>query len=610
MSRFGRVPRRPDHWSTPHERARFRAAERIDAQLDPVEAAWLDEHLAGCDACRAVAKAYEADRVALRALRDITPEPPRDLWARTAARIEHEAGGHGRSARLTTVSSRWPLGAMSAIAVVAIVIGATALSGGWLQSSPGVDTANSSSGATSKPAATPMLVAAGSVGWLRTLADGAYAYNVAALDEVCPMGDQPDCAALDDLAFETLDLEAAPKSVIGSPTDGQAIVVGQDASGRQSIFVVSLPKARTESQPASATPEPTPTPTEVATASPAETSTPDTSPSPTPEATESATASPEVTASVEPSEAPIQTAEPTATTEPSPIVTPVPTPPTLLTPSPEPTVALSLAIASGVSVVGESAAFSADGAWFAFTARPANASAGPDIYVWRVGDPQARRLTTDGLSVFASWDGDAVIGSGPASDDPIDGQFESVSFRLDPASGERADVSDGLWRPAVDPTGTFAVAWDGSVQAPTAERGDMTAGRGDLRIVRWPADGNASGSVGDPIPGASGPIADFDVRWDETGSWLAIWIADPADPNIGRLTLLRLDRESGRLARPDGAPTDVPALPGFSIGDGRLAWVTPHGQDAQGSKVQVVAWSGDGVGATESVPGEDVVVVR
>ena len=84
----------------------------------------------------------------------------------------------------------------------------------------------------------------------------------------------------------------------------------------------------------------------------------------------------------------------------------------------------------------------------------------------------------------------------------------------------------------------------------------------------------------------------------------------PTDPTIGRLSLYRLDRGSGALERPKGAPTDVPALPGFSIGDGRLAWVTPHGQDAEGSKVQVVAWSGDGVGAVESVPGEDVVVVR
>jgi anti-sigma factor RsiW len=221
MSRFGRVRRRPDHWSTPHERACFRAAERIDAQLDPAEESWLNEHLGGCDECRAVAEAYDADRLALRSLRDITPEPPRDLWARTAARIEREAGGRGRSLRPTALPARLPVGALSGIVVIVIVLGATALSGGWLLPGSGVDTAQASSagGTTIQPGATPMSVAAGPVGWLHTLRDGEYGYNVAALDEVCPIGDQPDCAALDDQAFESFNMAAAPKSVIGSPTN-------------------------------------------------------------------------------------------------------------------------------------------------------------------------------------------------------------------------------------------------------------------------------------------------------------------------------------------------------------------------------------------------------
>ena len=45
-------------------------------------------------------------------------------------------------------------------------------------------------------------------------------------------------------------------------------------------------------------------------------------------------------------------------------------------------------------------------------------------------------------------------------------------------------------------------------------------------------------------------------------------------------------------------------MPGFSIGNGRLAWATPHGQGAEGSRVQIVAWSDDGVGAAESGPGK------
>ena len=53
---------------------------------------------------------------------------------------------------------------------------------------------------------------------------------------------------------------------------------------------------------------------------------------------------------------------------------------------------------------------------------------------------------------------------------------------------------------------------------------------------------------------AAGPIADFDARWDETGSWLAVWIADPVDPALGRLSLLHFDPATGLLDRPVGAP--------------------------------------------------------
>jgi hypothetical protein len=109
---------------------------------------------------------------------------------------------------------------------------------------------------------------------------------------------------------------------------------------------------------------------------------------------------------------------------------------------------------------------------------------------------------------------------------------------------------------------------------------------------------------------ADGPVAEFDVRWDETGSWLAVWVADATDPTIGQLSLVHLDRATGKLDRPRGAPQDVTALPGFSIADGRLAWATPPGQGGEGSRVQIVAWTNETVGAVESGPVEDVVVVH
>ncbi len=104
MSRLHRIRRRraADSLAT-HDRARGLAAERLDGPLQPTHAAWLEDHLRGCLTCRSIATSYEADRMALRAMRDRTPEPPRDLWARTSAAIEHESAlGRGRPRRATS----------------------------------------------------------------------------------------------------------------------------------------------------------------------------------------------------------------------------------------------------------------------------------------------------------------------------------------------------------------------------------------------------------------------------------------------------------------------------------------------------------------------------
>jgi hypothetical protein len=153
------------------------------------------------------------------------------------------------------------------------------------------------------------------------------------------------------------------------------------------------------------------------------------------------------------------------------------------------------------------------------------------------------------------------------------------------------------------------VTWDGTVGlAPDG----MTPVPADGSLVLRGFNG-ATGVDATSAPAAAvaaGPFAEFDVRWDETGSWLAVWLADASDPTIGRLSLLQLDPVTGELDRPHGAPHDMPALPGFSIANGRLAWATPPGQSGEGSRVQVVAWTDDGVGAVESGPVENVVVIH
>ena len=604
MSRFGQVGRRPDHWASPHDRARSRAAERLDAPLSEAESTWLEDHLAGCAACTATAEAYEADRLALRSLGATMPEPPRDLWARTSAGIEQAAAGQRRLDRTAT---RRPIvaqfGAIAGIAVVAVLVGSSVLSGAWLDgpsgTTNGVDGSDSVDGSVAAivtpiptgiavvPGATPIAVDAGSVGWFDVGADGSYAYNVAAVDEVCAEVDQASCAALADEPGERVALATAPKSIITSPSNGQAVVVGDDDGGGNQVFIVALPGGGDTTGAPSPTPAVTPDPTAIPTPDPA--TSPTTPPDASPSTDPTTSADPSVEPTVEPSVEPTMTASPTAA---------------------------ALAIVSGVSVVGDAAAFSPDGTWFAFTARPADGSTGPDIYVWRVGDERAQAITTNHASAFGSWVAGQIVGSRlgeplvepeASSDADQPAQSLPVLFSIDPSSGVETVLPNGAWRPAVDPTGSRAVSWDGTV-APSADGTTITLTDGRLVLDTW-SDG-ATQVDPDAYSITDGSLGDFTVRWDETGTWLAVWVAGVSDPSVGRLSLLHIDPSSGDVTRPKAGPQDVLALPGFSIENGRLAWATPPSQDGEGSRVQIVAWSGDGVGSIESAPGTDVVVVR
>jgi hypothetical protein len=373
---------------------------------------------------------------------------------------------------------------------------------------------------------------------------------------------------------------------------------------------------------------------------------------------------------------------------------------------------MAIAILTDVTVVGRAAAYSPDGMWFAFSARPADGSAGPDIYVWRVGDVAARPITADHASTFASWVGGTVLGSrvtistpglpiesppvesvpaeSPGSEGPhpggtigipppIDGprsvgpaasvepslstepgpsveptpvvELIPQAFLVDPWTSTEVALIDAEWQPVVDPTRLAVVAWQGTV---AVDDDGLTTAPATGNLVVHPFHGPlesddpvASASVSwSPSLGASlavtpevsllgspsvvvsasaspevmrdflpqivaaGPIADFDARWDETGTWLAIWIADPIDPALGRLSLMHFDPLTGLIDRPIGAPQDVTALPGFSIGFGRLAWASPPGQGGEGSRIQIAAWIDNVVGAVESIPVEGAIVVQ
>jgi hypothetical protein len=698
IGRFGGVRRRPDSWASPHERARTRAAERLDGPLAASEALWLDAHLADCEACQAIADAYDADRLLLRQLRDDRPDPPRDLWARTAAGNERDDAARPRSRSAPRSRRRTSLPALSALsglAVVGVVVVATAISSGLLGPAKREVTASPSVALASLgiPQPTNIAVGAGRVHWLGAVDDGAFAYNVADIDVVCPIDRQPDCPQLADGHARRVTLTATPKYVFQSPIDEQAVVMGTDASGADAVIVVTLP-----------TPDPTPDATaatspeisseSLATTPPSTdsiaTSTPEATPTPSPTPL---VVFPSDLASFSPSDlgsASLDVTSPSADVE-----------------SPAPSDGTAIAIITDVTVVGRSAAYSPDGMWFAFSARPADGSAGPDIYVWHVGDVAARPITTDHASTFASWVGGNVLGSrvvvadsglpvaslpveslpikSPGTENPpeatieipppIDGPRSVVpaaslqpsgsiepgpseepapevvpqAFLVDPWTSTEIAQIDADWQPVVDPTLLAVVAWQGTVvvgsdgitTAPATGNLVLHPFRGPLEnedpitvppaspsldtsqvvtpgitaVVSPVLDVSASAApevlrdFPDQIV-AAGPIADFDARWDETGTWLAIWIADPIDPDLGRLSLLHFDPMTGQIDRPIGAPQDVTALPGFSIGYGRLAWASPPGQGGEGSRIQIAAWTDNVVGAIESIPVEGAIVVQ
>lgn len=634
--------RRPDGSSPVHERARAAAAARLDGPIDPAAADWLDDHLASCADCSAVADAYDAQRRELRAMRDRLPQPPRDLWARTAAAIERESprsvvGREPSRPRPAPRRAAAPLGALSGLLVIAVVLGATVLSQRPLPSIG--STASPSSVAVvpttpSFPGATPFTVAAGNVGWLRVGRLGHVDVFDSEVDRVCPGRNGAECPPIDEPKPNSITLPDSPSAVVKSPNDKQLVVADSNTKGTGGeLYVVADPDATAAPSPSAV------------------------SPSPSPSATVSAQPTPTPAASPSPSPKPTPVDSPTPTTTPTPSVTvvatlpatgsPTPSPRDTVTPSPSPSEMPSQpssgtrAIASNVIVVGEAAAYSPDGVWFAFSARPADGSQGPDIYIWHVGDDNAKPITTDHRSVFATWLGKLVLASrGVANTTQPAGSrtLRPQAFLLDPASGEETALAGGgVWRPSVDPQRRLAVYWDGTLTLNDAGT-ELLPATGELVLGPWDdtvsaarpgaaiASPNASESANPtatlPEPTtnatagpelartelASGRVSDWDARWDETGTHLAVWIADPADPKTGKLTLYVVDPATGVL-RSDRPVHDVRAQAGFSIGKGRLAWATPRGQDARGSRIQVVAWTKDSVGSVETQQSEDDVVV-
>jgi hypothetical protein len=631
-------PRRPDDWPSSHVRARTDLSDRLDGPLEPAEAEWLATHLAACADCTDTASAYAAQRVALHDLRERTPEPPRDLWARTAAAIESEARFRDTSRR--SLGRRRPVLApfamLTAAVAVAVIVGTLTSSRGpdgvgTASATAGVALATGSAGVdqSSTPRATPLAVAQ-RVEWLRRGSGGEYRLQVANVDEVCPSDAVEPCDTAAPVEDREVSLNRNLSSVFGSEQGDTLIVFNKPELGDPgTVNVVPLASSGLQTPP----PTPTPTPSvEVSSAPPQ-----------TPIPTRSLAPSTAPTASTRPA-SPTPSVPPVSSTPPSPSgdISPSlePSPSVSVSPSPS---GDSVEIARDVVLVGQSASYSASGAWFAFTARPADGSLGPDIYVWKVGEALATPITIDHRSTFGSWVGDTIVGSTVIDEQPGVGpaavtELAPQSFLLDPLTHQVDPLAGAgrAWRPSVDPSGRKAVYWAGTLRATDEPGFAPEAGR--LVLGSWSslptgvdtaspspdpsgsppaAEGPGASGLGDEqaaahdeVTIAAGRLEDWDARWDTTGTHLAVWIADTADPTVGRLSLYGVSGFDGRIDLQKPLLDAQLATAGFAISDGQLVWAAPSTAGAvTGDRIQVLAWTDNGQGQVQTVSGP-VVVIR
>ncbi len=619
-----------------HDRARAIASDALLGPVEPADAAWLQSHLEGCAECRRETEGFRVDHELLRGLRDATPEPPRDLWARTAAAIERDAGhrsGAGVGAIGRRRIGRLPLGAVSGLIVVVVVVGVSLFPRGTV---PVVVPPSGTDVALGTPQLEPTLipVTADGLAWLERSANGSYDLRLAKLDQVCPAS-RDGCAPLTSEMSTSIRLGRDPQTVVLSPEKTQIVVVtGSSTSAASDVLVVDVPSIKVvdpSASPDGASPSPVVTP-----------------------------APPSVGPTVTPPPTDVPTVPPTL----PPGVTPAPT----VTVAPTPIPSDGHAIASGVVIVGDTA-YSADGTWLAFSARSAVDATGPDLFIWHVGDDQATQVTSDHRTFFAGWLGDLVLASrvvppeptvdetgspiptasapgGPTASpdstaEPIPSGVEehAVSFLFDPMEGEVLDTAwPDVWHPTVDPTGRFVTYWQGTLRQNAAGTGwDLATG--SLVLDEWnpgvTADPDASespetptgapassepgaspastlpiGPAGHPVVLTEQPVAQFDTWFDPTGTRLAVWVSDPTDPKVGTLRLVVLDPEAGTIdASVDPLP-GVAALRGVSINAGRMAWVTPPGQDGEASHIQVLGWRGNAFGQVRTIPTQRVIVIR
>jgi hypothetical protein len=561
-----------------HDAARDLAAARLDGPLAPEDETWLADHLNFCDACAVVAAEYDAQHDLFTDLRAWTPEPPRDLWARTSSAIDAERGHRSGAARLGLRGrTRRTWRRLSLAPVVAVVAVVAVVSAGLL---------NVPLGTGGIAAPTPIAVsAAADLQVIGRDSQGNVQILRRPVDAVCPAG-LSVCGAQPTFAVTSVSGVASATTLQGaiSPSGDRMVVVAKDQGG-EGVYVVPVTAAATAAPTRSAAPAASATaapasshpvavassPSPTAPASPASESATPSDGSTTASTPPDASSSPASSPSASPTEAPTSAA---------PASTPTPMPTVEVTPAPD----AAIKIASDVTVVGVPM-YAPDGVHLAFAAMPSGGSTGPDIYVWASDQKTAQAITSDHNSWLAAWTADGILASRVSDGTP-------ATYRLDPVSGHATAVGDpGIWLPALTPDGSSAAWWAGTVKL-AADGVTWVPDSGKLVAGGWPIDSGAS-----PEVIAKGALAAWQVRWSDDGTAMAVWTVAAGKGSSGRLSLFHVNPSTSIADLANPMLDAVPANPDFSLRNHRLAWTTPTQGVPQ--VVEVLAWSGKTIGRVE-----------
>jgi hypothetical protein len=225
-------------------------------------------------------------------------------------------------------------------------------------------------------------------------------------------------------------------------------------------------------------------------------------------------------------------------------------------------------------------------------------------------DPATRSWRPAGGSlVVGSWA--SVMGEGDAAPSASAGATPSATphgSAKPTKAPKKTAVPAETTVPAGDPEAPAATV-DAEAASPTPE---ADANGADPAVAAPSATAEADPSAtpsGAPGAGAPAPLgipslvgrlpATWQVRWDPSGTHLAIWVQSAANPEVGNLTLVAFDPAGAKA--PKALLSATPAKPGFAVGKTRIAWATPS-VTAAGGRVRVLVWSGPAVGEAGTAP--------